>query len=646
LLESCDNECMPDDPERRHDENQPTLTEPSSPLARSTIESTEAAVDVGGELDADESFASRYKTLAKLGEGGMGEVHLCADRRIGREVAMKVVRTARAERHDLRRRFLREARVQGQLEHPAIVPVYDLGRDPHGAAFFTMKRVRGKTLETLLDGLRAGDAEARTELTRHKLLSVFGSVCLAVHFAHTRGVLHRDLKPSNVMLGDFGEVYVLDWGLAKVALDPEEALSSEGRKPVSGDATLDPAPVETAHGAVMGTAGYMAPEQVRGVIDGLDARADVYGLGAILFELLTLVPLHGYGSAKELMASTVLGVDACPSRRAPARDVPPELDAICLRAAALDAHARFASARELYEAVESFLSGDRDVERRRELALEHARAASEAATLALGGGAHAVDDRRRAMREVSRAVALDPENEDALKTLVRLFTAVPDTLPIEAAAELDAAHLASQRVSARTLGYAYLTWLLYSPLVLWMGLRNGTLGAVCDVLWIGAAAASFFAARTPVHMKRATDVVLVLSTAALACSAGLFGPFTLLPGVAAVNTISFVMAADRSRRVPSIVMGCLAIALPFALSSVGIIPAQTVFRDGAIVLLPQIHAFPETPTLVFLLLTNLAVVVTASIFVARFRDALVLAERRLYFQSWQLRQLVPRGALE
>ena len=119
-----------------------------------------------------------------------------------------------------------------------------------------------------------------------------------------------------------------------------------------------------------------------------------------------------------------------------------------------------------------------------------------------------------------------------------------------------------------------------------------------------------------------------------------------MPGVAAVNTIAFVMTADRSRRVPSIVMGCLAIAVPFALASAGVIPAQTVFRDGSIVLLPQIHAFPETPTLVFLLLTNVAVVVTASIFVARFRDALVAAERRLYFQTWQLRQLVPRGALE
>ncbi|MEO6417977.1 MAG: protein kinase, partial [Polyangiaceae bacterium] len=151
----------------------------------------------------DGRFSERYAAGELLGEGGMGEVRLIKDGRIGREVAMKVIRPGHGSRSDLRSRFLREARVQGQLEHPAIVPVYDLGVDPNGASYFTMKRVRGMTLEEVLDGLRKRDADATIEYSRRKLLTAFGSVCLAIDFAHARGVIHRDLKPGNVMLGGF-----------------------------------------------------------------------------------------------------------------------------------------------------------------------------------------------------------------------------------------------------------------------------------------------------------------------------------------------------------------------------------------------------------------------------------------------------------
>jgi len=153
----------------------------------------------GAELDVDR-FTERYSTGSLLGEGGMGEVRLAKDRRVGRDVALKVIRAAHGPRADLRERFLREARVQGQLEHPAIVPVYDLGVAPHGAAYFTMKRVRGMTLEGVLALLRTGDAAARAEYSRRRLLTAFRSVCLAIDFAHARGVIHRDLKPGNIML--------------------------------------------------------------------------------------------------------------------------------------------------------------------------------------------------------------------------------------------------------------------------------------------------------------------------------------------------------------------------------------------------------------------------------------------------------------
>ncbi len=166
--------------------------------------------------------------------------------------------------HDFRARFVREARVQAQLEHPAIVPVYDFGIDGAGQPFFTMKCVRGATLESAIDDLRRADETALRLFTRHKLLAAFVQVCLAVDFAHERGVIHRDLKPANVMLGGHGEVYVLDWGVAKVrsatrTLDPtaEDAPEPVDDAPPEGTTTTKSAP--TAAGAMLGTPGYMAP---------------------------------------------------------------------------------------------------------------------------------------------------------------------------------------------------------------------------------------------------------------------------------------------------------------------------------------------------------------------------------------------------
>src|SRR5262245_9400055 len=237
-----------------------------------TIPNTPA---VGANLDLTElplslSAGDRYHERDLLGRGGMGEVRLCLDRTIGREVALKVIRqpTGGIDR-DLVQRFLREARVQGQLEHPSIVPVHELGTARDGALYFTMKRVRGSTLAEVIEVMRAGLPMAAA-FTRRRLLSAFSTVCLAVDFAHSRGVLHRDLKPGNLMLGDFGEVYVLDWGLAKVR-GAEDVPATDGDGDGDGDdgtaGRLDSALLggaKTAHGDVMGTPGYMAPEQLRG----------------------------------------------------------------------------------------------------------------------------------------------------------------------------------------------------------------------------------------------------------------------------------------------------------------------------------------------------------------------------------------------
>jgi serine/threonine protein kinase len=156
----------------------------------------------------------RYQASGVIGKGGMGEVRLYKDLRISRYVAVKVLRDKLRSSPEYRSRFVLEARLQGQLEHPSIVPVHDLGVTPEGELFFSMARVRGVTLRAALETVRAGDHGAR--FVRRRLLTAFSSVCLAVDYAHCRGVVHRDLKPENVMLGDFGEVYVLDWGIAKV----------------------------------------------------------------------------------------------------------------------------------------------------------------------------------------------------------------------------------------------------------------------------------------------------------------------------------------------------------------------------------------------------------------------------------------------
>src|SRR4051812_12695278 len=189
----------------------------------------------------------RYKILSRLGKGGMGEVMSVRDTNIGREVALKRIRKADPSDRTIDR-FLREASIQGRLEHPAIVPLYDLGRDASGQPFFTMKKLTGTTLSKLLD--------ANTpDVTLQRLLRAFAEVCLAVEFAHVRGIVHRDLKPDNIVLGDYGEVYVLDWGVAKVIGEADEFAD------VASGSSEDNEALATLPGMQVGTPGYMAPEQ-------------------------------------------------------------------------------------------------------------------------------------------------------------------------------------------------------------------------------------------------------------------------------------------------------------------------------------------------------------------------------------------------
>jgi serine/threonine-protein kinase len=190
---------------------------------------------------------------------------------LGREVAMKVLRDELSEDAELLRRFVEEAQIAGQLQHPGIVPVYELGLRADGRPYFTMKLVKGSTLAVLL-GARRDPLEDRT-----RMLSIFEAVCHTVAYAHARGVVHRDLKPSNVMVGAFGEVQVVDWGLAKVSVAAEPARGR--RRPTTVRRTGD---ADCSRGVHHGTPRYMPPEQATGDVERVDERADVFALGGML----------------------------------------------------------------------------------------------------------------------------------------------------------------------------------------------------------------------------------------------------------------------------------------------------------------------------------------------------------------------------
>jgi serine/threonine-protein kinase len=575
-------------------------------------------------------FEHRYARVGMVGEGGMGEVGLYEDQQIGREVAVKTLHESHRKDRGTRARFLREARVQAQLEHPSIVPVYDMGVDDDGHEYFTMKRVRGHSLEEILDDQRDGDEEAKRTYTKRRLLTAFGNVCLAVDFAHRRGVLHRDLKPANIMLGDFGEVYVLDWGLARVS----EIDGRTGEMPQLMSTTTP----KTALGAILGTPGYMAPEQMRGQHSSLGPTADVYSLGVILFEICTREDFHPRSSIEDIYRSTLNGIEARPSVRMPHLRVPIELEEIIVRAVAQDPKARFPSARALYDALERYLDGERDDERRLALSREHAARARELGTRTESS----LDDRRVAMRELGRSLALDPENHAARDVLMSILKSPPKALPPEVVSSLGAAEETRRRRSALTSIFGYLSLLFYLPLMAWLGIRHG--GSLVPLFLFALLAAGAAAYVWRVRTSSAAVLsVMALSTVALASSATLFGPLLVTPMLIATNTTAFALLLEGRHRLISMVTGIGVLLAVMALGLSGALPGGYAFDDGAMHVLPGAVHFPEAPTIVFLAIVSIATIVTPSILAGQIRDTLGDLERQLYLYGWHLSELVPGG---
>jgi serine/threonine-protein kinase len=295
----------------------------------------------------------RYTLTRMHATGGIGRIWLARDDHLGRNVALKELRAEQAEDPANGARFLREARVTGQLEHPGIVPVYELAkRSENQQPFYTMRFVEGRTLSAAAASYHQQRSAGKADpFELRSLLNAFVAVCNAIAYSHARGVVHRDLKGNNVLLGEFGEVLVLDWGLAKVLGQAEEGVQ---KSPVQVD--QDVALQATLQGQVMGTPAYMAPEQAAGQVDWIGPRTDVYGLGAILYEILTGQPPFTGADSSEVLLKVQTTEPARPRQLWPG--VPAALEAVCLHALAKKPEARYPSAREVGQEVQRWLADE------------------------------------------------------------------------------------------------------------------------------------------------------------------------------------------------------------------------------------------------------------------------------------------------
>ena len=287
-------------------------------------------------------ITDRFEVFDEIAHGAMGRIDAGWDRHLGRPVAIKTLKSERAK-DVVRMRFLEEAQVTGQLQHPSIIPVYELGKIK-GDVVFVMRRVDGLSLKELIHKLRKGDQTLLDQYTLSHKLQLFHQLCQAVAYAHNKGVIHRDIKPSNVMIGDFGDVVLLDWGLCKI-------IGKEVRSSRSSTERW-----QTMHGQIIGTPAYMAPEQALGMVDQIAPATDVYGLGALLYHFMTLSPPFS-GKSKREVVRKVLHADLTPPReRAPNAGVTEALEKICLKCLNRDSDQRYQDAGELAEAINQLLS--------------------------------------------------------------------------------------------------------------------------------------------------------------------------------------------------------------------------------------------------------------------------------------------------
>jgi len=296
-----------------------------------------------GVVELPPTGRQRYESVGELGSGGMSTVVRVVDHALGREVAMKTLRADRRDSREHARALQREARLIGALEHPAIIPVFDLGLLDDRTPFYTMRVLPASSLAAVLQGLRAGEPAIRAQYDLRRLVRILVQIAQGLAHAHSRGVVHRDLKPGNVLLGDFGEVRIMDWGIAK-------RMGSERPPGIEG--------------LVFGTPAYMSPEQAQGQDSKVDHRSDIYSLGVILYEILTLRRPPQAATTRQQIIAAARPEQVPPSAVARGREVPDELDELTMQMMARDPEQRPATMREIWQALERFLAGVQDRARR------------------------------------------------------------------------------------------------------------------------------------------------------------------------------------------------------------------------------------------------------------------------------------------
>ncbi len=553
---------------------------------------------------------SGYELGAVLGRGGMGEVIAATDLRIERGVAVKRMRGQASP--EAVARFLREAKIQAQLDHPAIVPVHELGSDAEGRPYFTMKRLAGTTLERRLAA--GGPIQP--------MLRALVDVGFAIGLAHDRGIVHRDLKPSNIMLGDYNEVYVLDWGVARV-------MKTERTSGLQIDSVATPG--MTAVGAMLGTPGFMAPEQMRG--DDVGPPADVYSLGAILFEILAGEPLHVPG--QRAIASTLATPTEAPTHRRADREIAPELDELCVQALAEEPSQR-PTARELAQRLQQYLDGDRDLERRRAIAEQELTIARDALA------SREPSKRRLAAQSAARALAFDPTSRPAADLVARMLLEPPSDDPPElvASLEVEERRIAADR-SKRAIP-AFLAIYLWLPVALtfqvdsWPGLV--ALFASCTAMAVIVAINSR-SGRVPLFVLFAGNLAVALAFSRLA------GPFVLLPMLVCGQLLA--LSTHRSvegRPWVLVAWSTLAIFTPIVLEYFGVLASTYTFADSTLVTHGRIsHGGTATSDFLSLLFGQGALAIVIALYAAAFSRATRNAQRRAHRQAWHLQQMLPRG---
>ena len=313
----------------------------------------------------------KYYLQKLLAKGGMAYVFRARDLNCQRSVALKMIMDKEGNEEEVTRRFIEEAQITSQLDHPAIVPIYELSRDAKGNPFYIMKLIKGRNLEELLKEIREGNKETIKQYSLVRLLNIFSKICDAIAFAASKNIVHRDIKPENIMIGQYGEVFVMDWGIAKV-LNSEDIKQMSNNTPlpqydpdfiktISCDASVNVS--STFHGQILGTPSFMAPEQVQPQHMPLTPRADIYALGGLLYTILTLAHPHEKDNLEKLFKEKLSGKIIPPHLRIknaphlPDKRVPYSLSAVVMKAMQTEPINRYASANELQDDVQHWLDG-------------------------------------------------------------------------------------------------------------------------------------------------------------------------------------------------------------------------------------------------------------------------------------------------